>query len=150
MTGKHGALMLIVSGLSDKVTRRDLRSHFRQFLKSKGHNRWLGQGMIRSCEIVRITDLDNGDLHYHGLVELQPAKLALLAIRELTGTLIDGHPLEVRRYHHRTAFYDQGGGTPAEGPEGRRPNQTVELVERRKAPSLPSLVSWVMAESKTR
>ena len=149
MSGKHGAVMLFVTGLSDSVTRKDLKSIFRHLIKSRWQARWSGQGLIRSCDIVRITDRDTGNVEYHGLVELQPAKLALRAIRELSGTEIGGHPIEIRRYYHRSPLRDQlryapeGESVERVRDERRRPNLTIELVERQDAALLPSLTRWL-------
>ena len=149
MTGKNHAVMLVVTGLSDGVTRKELKSIFRHLIKSSWRARWSGQGLIRSCDIVRITDRDTGKVEYHGLVELQPAKLALRAIRELSGTEIGGKPVRISRYQHRSPLRDQlryaPEGEPAEPvrDERRWPNLAIELVERQDAALLPSLTRWL-------
>jgi RNA recognition motif-containing protein len=148
MTGKHYTVMLVVTGLSDGVTRKELKSIFRHLIKSSWRARWSGQGLIRSCDIVRITDRDTGKVEYHGLVELQPAKLALRAIRELSGTEIGGKPIKIRRYHrsplhNQHRYVPEGESAERIRDDRRRPNLMVELVERQEAALLPSLTRWL-------
>ena len=149
MTGKHSAVMLIVTGLTERATRKELKSIFQSLIKNHRGSGWNGQGTIRSCEIIRITDSSNDSVEYHGLVELQPAKLALLAARELNGTEIGGKPIGVHRYQHRSSLSNQhcylqsGEESNQAGDDQRRSSLTIELMSDGGATLLPSLFRWL-------
>ncbi len=148
MTGKHVAVMLFVTGLSERVTRNELISIFRHLIKSSWRTRWAHRDPIRSCNIVRITDRDSGDVEYHGLVELQPAKLALSAIRELSGAEIGGNRIEIRRYfrsplHNQLRYAMESKSAVRIRDDRRRSNLKIELVEHQGTALMPSLTRWL-------
>jgi hypothetical protein len=94
--------------------------------------------LCSNCRILRITDQAAGTVEYHGLVEVQPARIALQAIQILNGKEIGRTPIEVRRYRHRSAWGEHQhrsdsfrGGALVARPllERRRGNVKIELLE---------------------
>jgi len=69
------------------------------------------------------------------LVEVQPAKAAMLAIEELDDTELKGARIGVRRYQHRSPLRDRRKSpSNVDGPdsrqdERRRKNLRIELVD---------------------
>jgi hypothetical protein len=148
MTGKHGVVVLFISGLPESIAPDVLRLKFQNLLQTRRHWGFSSGGSIGSCDIVRIVDLNSEEVEFHALVEIQPAKFALQAIKMLDGCLIDGHKLEVRRYNHRSSFRERrvdGSGkmlvNAANDRAGdrRRDGLRIELVEWRSTPRFPSL-----------
>jgi hypothetical protein len=93
-------------------------------------------GSVGCCNILRITDRDNGRDEFGALVEIQPAKLALHTMRTLDGTLVHGRRISVHRYRNRVTtqafFSDTPPRDKAAGgsfPERRR-NLRIDLAQR--------------------
>jgi RNA recognition motif-containing protein len=135
MSGKNGSIMLFVRNLPTSVTRRDLRQFIQRELKQAGIRGLPLMSTCTSCCILQITDPATGSREYHGLVEMQPARIALQAIAILNGKEIAGTPMEVRRYRHRSTWGMYNGcllGQSSEADaihERRRPNLRIELVD---------------------
>lgn len=140
MSGKNGAVMLFVRNLPSSITRRDLKHFIQRELRKAGIRGFPLLSTCTNCSILRITDPATGKREYHGLVEMQPARIALQAISVLNGKEINGTPMEVRRYRHRSAWGERrsrgssGGIGTSVLPERRRPNLKIELVEATPSP----------------
>lgn len=135
MGGKNGSVMLFVRNLPYSVSRRDLKQFIQRELRVAGIRGLPLMSTCTSCNILRITDPATGTREYHGLVEMQPARIALQAISVLNGKEIAGTPIEVRRYRHRSAWgerrsrqYGESAATQV-AHERRRPNLKIELVD---------------------
>ena len=135
MGGKNGSVLLFVRNLPYNVSRRDLKQLIQWELKKAGIRGLPLMSTCANCSILRITDPATGTQEYHGLVEMQPARIALQAISILNGKEIAGTPMEVRRYRHRSAWGEHGSGHYGDSAgkrvthERRRPNLKVELVD---------------------
>jgi len=135
MGGKNGSVLLFVRNLPCNVSRRDLRQFIQGELKRAGIRGLPLMSTCTNCSILKITDPATGSQEYHGLVEMQPARIALQAISILNGREIRGTPMEVRRYRHRSAW-GQHGNRRYPGPSAirtipdrRRPSLKIELVD---------------------
>jgi RNA recognition motif-containing protein len=107
MLGKNGTVVLFIKGLPESATQADIESLFERLGSPRWRVRLTGQGGVCSCDIVRIVNRESELIEYHAMVEIQPAKLALRAIRELNGALVHGQRIELHRYHHRSPIRDR-------------------------------------------
>jgi hypothetical protein len=138
MSGKSGSIVLFVRHLPRNVSRRDLKAFVHSELRRVGVRGTLLLHLCSDCRILRVTDTAKGSQQYHGLVEIQPAGLALQAIDLLNGKQLCGKPVEVRRYRnrspwgqHRARLADDASGTNEMPPmiERRRQSLRIDLVE---------------------
>jgi hypothetical protein len=143
MSGKSGSIVLFIRHLPRDVSRRDLKAFVHSELRRAGVRGTLLLHLRSSFSILRITDLAKGSEEYQGLVEIQPARLALQAIDLLNGKHLCGKPVEVRRYRHRSPWgehrarredgtsggYESAGHEVTPMIERRRQNLKIELVE---------------------
>ena len=125
--------MLFVKGLPESITDKELKEQFQHLTGPRWRSYLAGCGSIGVCDIIRVTNHDTGEVEFHGLVEIQPAKLALRAIRELHGSTIRGHTIEVRRYQQRSPLrgkymYDVEPEVDIEQNDRRRGNLSIELI----------------------
>ena len=138
MGGKNGSIMLFLRNLPPNVARRDLKSFVVAELRRAGIRGNPLLHLCANCSILRIVDPDRNTTEYHGLVEVQPARVAMQAIEVLNGKCLGGCPIEVRRYRQRSPWGERrqraearGDATMAAEPlrERRRPNIKIELVD---------------------
>ncbi|WP_428624364.1 hypothetical protein [Sedimenticola sp.] len=59
-------------------------------------------GTVAKCNLIRILDMDTGNVEYHGLVEVYPEQTAEKAIRSLAGKQLNGYRLSARKWVDRT------------------------------------------------
>ena len=134
MLGKRGSVMLFLQGLPDHITRRELKAFVQGALRDTGQHFLTLKPSVCNCSILRITDPDRGESELHGLVEVQPAKAAMLAIAELNDKELKGARIGVRRYQHRSPLRDRRkSASHVDSPdnrqvERRRKNLRIELV----------------------
>jgi RNA recognition motif-containing protein len=153
MGGKNGSVVLFLRNLPYNVTRRDLKLFIQTELRKAGIRGNPLLNLCSNCSILKITDPAAATHEYHGLVEIQPARIALLAIGALNGKQLAGSAIEVRRYRHRSPWGERrnrtderrdSGVEPPPLRERRRPNLKIELVETTPAlhayGALPALV----------
>jgi len=107
MLGKNGSVVLFIKGLPESTTQGDIKALFDRLSSPRWRIRLTGPAGLCSCDIVRITSRESGQAEYHAMAEVQPAKLALRAIRELNGALVHGQRIELHRYHHRSPIRDR-------------------------------------------
>jgi hypothetical protein len=116
------------------MTRKELKAFVQKALKDVQSGAFAPKASVCNCTILRITDKDRGDSDLHGLVEVQPAKAAMLAIERLNKETLRGEKIEVRRYHHRSLLRDRRReptvGTCSDNRHGerRRRNLKIELI----------------------
>ncbi len=101
-------MYIFVRRIPEGVSRRELG----RFVDKATHRFWwrlpfVSQPQVDKCEILRIEDLENGHIEYHGLISVQPAKAALSLINRLDGERIRGKPVEVRKYFRRSSYKDR-------------------------------------------
>lgn len=142
MGGKNGSVMLFLRNLPPNVSRRDLKTFVVAGLRQAGVRGSPLLQMCANCSILRIFDPAQGTTEYHGLVEVQPARIAIQAIDILNGQALGGTPIEVRRYRQRSPWGQRRQRRPAQGGgegsgavvaeplrERRRPNLKIDLVD---------------------
>lgn len=139
MTGKHGPVVLIIKGLPDTATRAELKTLCKRTTGCGWRTALPGKGNIGCCDILRITDRENGQVEYHGVVEIHPANLGLKAMKELDGTFYQGRRLEVRRYRQRSSLLQQDINTEAAAHNRRRDHLSVDLVQDHRMHLMPTL-----------
>ena len=100
MHGKRGSILLCLANLPEQVTRKEIRFFVQGVVDNIAGSRLLRTHTISQCSILRLTDSRNGRVSYHGLIGVQPAKIALQAIPVLEQTPFRGAQLQVRRYRH--------------------------------------------------
>jgi hypothetical protein len=156
MNGKNGTVLLIVSNLPDSLGRDDLEALFRPLCRSNWPALRVGFGGVGRCHILRITQHGTDQAEHHGLVAIQPATLALRAIRELSGTLFQGRVIQVRRYQARSPLRDRRRhvSLPADderrGTERRRSHLNVEIAFGSKANRGLALLRGFLGRSEAR
>lgn len=134
MLGKRGSVMLFLRKIPEGVTRKELKAFIQRTVKEFDNRPFSLKTAVCNCSIVSITDPGDGSREYHGLVEVQPAKAAMQAIAALNGKRLRGHPVEVRRYRHRSPLRDPRDGLIGyalgtnEDAERRRRNLKIDLV----------------------
>lgn len=156
MRGKYGSVVVFLGGLPADLTARELRTFVQNVIQGEGKRRLRIGRSICHCSILRITDLDTGEIDLHGLVEIRPAVLAMQAIERLHGVELLGQRITARRYRQRSPLGSRRPPAPpgvndandretAAGPaERRRRNLKIELAsgERDFFDSLTAPLRW--------
>jgi RNA recognition motif-containing protein len=113
-------MRIFIRLLPESVTQSDLR----RFVEKAIHSPWqpllLRRSKIHSTEIRMLVNRATGSVEYHGLVDVEPAKRAAVAIRKLNQTPLKGKAVEVRKYYERSALRDRRGGDMAAASSNRR------------------------------
>jgi len=107
MLGKRGSMMLFLRGLPENLTRKELKAFVQESLKNRSNRSFASKAHVCACSILRLTDRTSGSVEHHGLVEVQPARAAMQAIKDLNGKVLNGARIDARRYHNRTALRDR-------------------------------------------
>lgn len=139
MGGQTGSVVLFLRGLPPNTSRKDLLAFVRNALREAGVRGMPLISLCSNCQIMRLTDPAAGTVEYHGLIEVQPARIVLQAIQILNGRELKGTSIEVRRYRHRSPWGErrlrrqgsEGAGAVVAQPlvERRREGLRIELVE---------------------
>lgn len=139
MSGQTGSVALFLRDLPPDISRKDLLAFVRDALRSAGLRGMPLIKMCSNCQIMRIIDPTAGTVEYHGLIEIQPARIVVQAIAVLNGRELAGHPIEVRRYRHRSSWGEHRRlhGDPGDAErvaanplvERRRENLKIDLVD---------------------
>jgi hypothetical protein len=94
------------------VSEEELHQFVRQALRSPWA-RLFGRGArIKTTNILKITDQETRSVEYHGVVDIEPVKSALMAAKRLRRLKFRGRELEVRPYHYRSRNGEQRGQKP--------------------------------------
>lgn len=130
MRGKSGSVVVFLGGLPPRVTAKGLKAFVSDAIEADCPRGLRIGSSICDCSILRITDLNTGDIELHGLLEIRPAVLAMRAIERLDGTSLLGKPIVARRYRQRSPM-----STPRQATETDDAGQSVgvALVERRRS-----------------
>lgn len=130
-------MLVFIRRIPESVTRQDLRHFVGQAFRSPWNRLFGRKGEIRALDILKITDADAETIEFHGLVDIEPAKSAMLAIRRLGRVPLLGRNVQVRQYRVRSAYRDRRGQPPGQGElsihnrrvgDRRRPNLREERV----------------------
>jgi len=151
VVGKYGFIVLFIKDLPDTATSVDTKQLFLKLIRPRWRTLLFGHSGVCSCDILRISRQGNDHVEFHAIVKVQPAKLALHAIRELNGTLLHGHCIKLHRYTHRSPMRDRRSSeTGAQDHHGvrdaerrvtdrRRDHLQFDLVKRGGQPLLATL-----------
>ena len=138
MRGNSVTVALFLSPIPPNTSRRDIKSFVQQELARAGVCGLPLFNLCTNCRILCITDLTAGTIEYNALVEVRPARIAMQAIQILNGKDLNGSPLKVRRYRHRSSWGEhrhrsdpiRGGALVAQPlVERRRANLRIDLVQ---------------------
>jgi hypothetical protein len=127
-------VLVFIRLLPESVTQNELR----RFVSNGLRSRWLiafpVSGKIRSVEIRKFTNGTSRSVEYHGIVDIEPAKAAVKAIRKLNRTLLKGKEVEVRKYYQRSVLRDRriamGARTPSDERRKRDRRRGSMVMER--------------------
>jgi RNA recognition motif-containing protein len=140
MRGKCCSVVIFLGSLPTQLTARELRSVVENAIEA---DRTRGESIRRHichCSILRITNLDTGAIELQGLVEIQPAVLAIRAIERLHGLELYGERITARRYRQRSPMRSsriptvpetnepESLETSAQAERRRRSNVQIEMV----------------------
>jgi len=109
--------------IPDSITEKVLRRFVRDALCPPWRRLFRRWGNIRSIRIIEITNQETFSIEYHGLVDVEPARLADAAIKKLNRTELGGRSVQVRKFHKRSGYRDrriQGPGIEELAIQNRR------------------------------
>ncbi len=105
-------MRLFIRMLPEGVSEEELYQFVQQAIRSPW-SRLFGRGArIKSTNILQITDQESRSVEYHGVVDVEPMKSALMAARRLCHLKLRGSELEVRPYYYRSRSHDRRGQEP--------------------------------------
>ena len=100
-------MLIFIRLLPESVTQSELRKFVGRVVQSPWQNLLYPATRIESIEIRKITSTLQQSVEYHGIIDIEPAKLALKVIRKLHRTPLKGKEVEVRKYYQRSALRDR-------------------------------------------
>lgn len=100
-------MLVFIRLLPESVTQSDLRKFVGRTIRSSWLHWLLPQARIHSTEIRKFTNEQTRSIEYHAVVDIEPAKAAMAAIRKLNHTPLKGKEVEVRKYFHRSPLRDR-------------------------------------------
>lgn len=95
-------MKIFIKNVPSSTTHRALREFVEQVFSPRWYAPFAVKGNVKSCTVQKITDLDTGDVEYHGLLDIQPYTAAQHAIEKLNKKKLNGRPVEVRKWHVRS------------------------------------------------
>lgn len=143
MRGKNGSVVIFLGDLPAQLTVNCLKAFVHDSIQADCPRGLRIGGSICDCTILRITDLNTGQVELRGLLEVRPALLAMQAIERLNGAQLLGQRITARRYRQRLPM--RSPGTPADPVAGvpEQPSAAAPIAERRR-----STLKIELAESK--
>lgn len=128
-----GPLKLFLRGLPQDVTPQELYEFVTRAIIPPWYRPFTPRGVIKSCVVMRMKDLDRNTVEFHGLLEIQPDNAALAALRDLDRLRFKEAPIEVRQWQPRREQGAQHQDSPTsrrqEGLERRRDRLIVDMIE---------------------
>ena len=131
-------MLVFIRMLPESVTVTDLE----QFVDKAMQRSWSGlfrnRGSYDKLQILKITDRDTQSIEFHGLLEIEPAEVALSVMKKLNNMRLKGQLLQVRRYFRRSPYLDRRGQMPGREElkfvdrrtgDRRRPHLEIESVD---------------------
>ena len=100
-------MLVFIRLLPEAVTQSDLRKFVGRAIRSSWLHWFLPQARIHSTEIRRFTNNQTRSVEYHAVVDIEPAKAAMAAIRKLNRTPLKGKEVEVRKFYRRSQLRDR-------------------------------------------
>jgi hypothetical protein len=116
-------MLIFIRLLPESVTQGELRRFVEKAIRSPWRRLPFSRNKIQMAEIRKLVNRATGSVEYHGLVDVEPAKGAVKAIRKLNLTPLKGKTVEVRKYYKRSPLRDRREGGAAEGTSANRPRR---------------------------
>lgn len=116
-------MLVFIRLLPESVTQSDLRKFVSRAMRSYWSSLFFPSSRIRSTEIRKCSNSTNHSVEYHGIVDIEPAKAAVKAIRKLNRRSLKGKEVEVRKYYQRSALRDRRIDDAEDIPTGERRRQ---------------------------
>ena len=116
-------MLVFIRLLPESVTQTELRKFVDRVLRPHWSNLFFPSSRIRSTEIRKFSNSTKHSVEYHGIVDIEPAKAAVRAIRKLNRTLLKGKEVEVRKYYQRSVLRDRRTGKAEDVPADERRRQ---------------------------
>jgi hypothetical protein len=129
-------MKIFLRGLPDELHPRNLETFVQTVITPPWYLPLRTRAAIKSCVVLKVKDLDRNAVEFHGLLEIRPVKVALMAIEQLNGTKLKGYRIEARKWQVRTNQNDRRDrykrfksdeSDERRGYERRRPNLLVEI-----------------------
>jgi hypothetical protein len=128
-------VLIFIRLLPESVTQSELRKFVGRVVHSPWHSLLYPATRIQSIEITKITSTLQQSVEYHGIIDIEPAKLALKVIRKLHRAPLKGKQVEVRKYYQRSALRDRRKNQQTAPPSGsdrrRQDRRRVGLMRER-------------------
>lgn len=100
-------MKIFLRGLPDHPNPQDIQSFVQTVIAPPWYLPTRTQATIKSCEVLIVKNLDHGAVEFHGLIDIWPPKVALLAIQQLHNSQFKGYRLQARKWHARSALNDR-------------------------------------------
>lgn len=128
-------MWVIIQQIPAATTNQELSRFISRRLGRRG---WLRTSLgkhsgLKSYSILRMTDRVTGIVECHGLAELADDRPEEETLKSLNGHRLNGRPVAVRKYYHRSAPARASGPTalPAGIRERRRSDLHIEMIRSR-------------------
>lgn len=100
-------MLIFIRLLPESITHTDLRRFADKAIQSTWLNLFHPPIQINSIEIRKITNTQTHSAEYHGVIDIEPAKMAAKAIRKLHRTPLKRKEVEVRKFFQRSTLRDR-------------------------------------------
>lgn len=131
-------MWVIIQQIPAATTSQELSRFLSRRLGRRG---WLRTSLgrhnsLKSFSILRMTDRVTGSVECHGLAELVDDRPEEETLKSLNGHRLNGSPVSVRKYYHRSSPVhatraSQALQLPGGTHERRRPDLHIEMVRSR-------------------
>jgi hypothetical protein len=98
---------VLITPVPEATSERDVRTFVLKAICSRFHRLLRRRNRIDSIDIIELADQYGVALEYQAIVEFERTDIALLAIKKLNGTHLNGAPVIVRRYYARSSYRDR-------------------------------------------
>jgi len=99
-------MILFIRDIPETVNHKNLCD----FVSKGLHHVWgkplFNKGKIERCDVLRIKDLDNNHVEYHGLAFIDNDKTAKALMKQLNRSKLNGKKVDVRKFRIRTPDLD--------------------------------------------
>lgn len=127
-------MLVFIRLLPESVTQNDLLQFVGKAVRSPMQSLFSPSHRIHSIEIRKLSSSTNHTVEFHGIVDIEPAKAAVKAIRKLNRTSLKGKEVEVRKFYQRSALRDrrinQVNGAPSDDRRKRDRRREGMIAER--------------------
>jgi hypothetical protein len=101
---------ILFRNVSHLTTARELQEFAGRVIAPRWYLPFAPSGRIRNCSVVKIKDLDNGEVEFHGILDIHPVKAAHWVMRKLNHETFHRRSVEVRKWHSRSSLNERRVG----------------------------------------